>query len=201
MMLIVANLRAVGLFDWIVEWIIDRLHPRHLLPVVVFTSGLFSAFLVNDIVCLVMTPFVLNIARRFELPPVPYLVAVATASNIGSVATITGNPQNMLIGSLSGISYLEFIAHLGPVAITGLFVNWAVIYWLCLRRAGDRVPVAQVLSAPEFQYAPMRKKPVVVLVIVLAGFLAGVPPAMMAAIGPSRSIQGQQRRMSASANW
>jgi Na+/H+ antiporter NhaD/arsenite permease-like protein len=183
MMVVVANLRLGGFFERIAEWIVERLHPNHLLPTVIFTCGLLSAFLVNDIVCLVMTPFVLNIARRFELPPVPYLVAVATASNVGSVATITGNPQNMLIGSLSGISYLDFIGHLGPVAIAGLFVNWAVIYWLCLRRAGDRVPVAQVLSAPEFQYAPMRKKPVVVLVIVLAGFLAGVPPAMMAAIG------------------
>jgi Na+/H+ antiporter NhaD/arsenite permease-like protein len=183
MMVVVANLRLGGFFERIAEWIVERLHPNHLLPTVIFTCGLLSAFLVNDIVCLVMTPFVLNIARRFELPPVPYLVAVATASNVGSVATITGNPQNMLIGSLSGISYLDFIGHLGPVAVAGLLMNWAVIYWLCLRRAGDRVPVAQVLSAPEFQYAPMRKKPVVVLVIVLAGFLAGVPPAMMAAIG------------------
>lgn len=183
MMVVVANLRLGGFFERIAEWIVERLHPGHLLPTVVFTCGALSAFLVNDIVCLVMTPFVLHMARRLELPPVPYLVAVATASNIGSVATITGNPQNMLIGSLSGISYLDFIARLGPVALAGLFVNWALIYWLCLRTAGDRVPVAQVLSAPEFQYAPMRKKPVVVLVIVLAGFLAGIPPAMMAAIG------------------
>jgi Na+/H+ antiporter NhaD/arsenite permease-like protein len=75
------------------------------------------------------------------------------------------------------------MAYLGPIALGGLFLNWAVIYWLYVRGAGDRVPVARVLSAPEFQYAPMRKKPVVVLVIVLAGFLAGVPPALMAAIG------------------
>jgi hypothetical protein len=67
---------------------------------------------VNDVVCLVMTPFVLQMARQLGLPPTPYLFAVATASNIGSVATITGNPQNMLIGSLSGISYHDFIAHL-----------------------------------------------------------------------------------------
>jgi hypothetical protein len=73
------------------------------LATVIFTSGLLSAFLVNDIVCLVMTPFVLHVAQRLGLPPIPYLLAVATASNIGSTATITGNPQNMLIGSVSGI--------------------------------------------------------------------------------------------------
>src|SRR5262245_6144693 len=183
MMVVVANLKLGGFFERIAEWIVERLHPHHLLPTVIFTGGVLSAFLVNDIVCLVMTPFVLNMARRLRLPPVPYLIALATASNIGSVATITGNPQNMLIGSLSGITYVDFITHLGPVALTGLLLNWALVYWLCLKGAGDRVDVDRVLSAPEFQYEPMRKKPVVVLVIVLAGFLAGVPPAMMSAIG------------------
>ena len=183
MMLVVANLRVAGFFERIAEWIIERLHPHHLLPTVIFTSGLLSAFLVNDIVCLVMTPFVLHMARRLGLPPVPYLLAVATASNIGSAATITGNPQNMLIGSLSGISYLDFIAHLGPIAIGGLFLNWLLLHRLCLRGNVDRVVVATVLAAPEFQYGRMRRKPVMVLLIVLGGFLAGVPPALMAAIG------------------
>ena len=183
MMMVVANLRIAGFFERIAEWIIERLRPHHLLPTVIFTSGLLSAFLVNDIVCLVMTPFVLHMARRLGLPPIPYLLAVATASNIGSVATITGNPQNMLIGSLSGISYLNFIRHLGPVAIAGLLINWALFHRLCMRGIADRTHVAAAMTAPEFQHGPMRKKPVVVLVIVLGGFLAGVPPAMMAAIG------------------
>src|SRR4029450_229188 len=124
MMVVVANLRIGGFFEHIAEWIVQRVHPKHLVPTLIFTCGLLSAFLVNDIVCLVMTPFVLHMARRLGLAPVPYLVAVATASNIGSVATITGNPQNMLIGSLSGISYLDFLAHLGPIAIIGLVLNW-----------------------------------------------------------------------------
>ena len=183
MMLVVANLRVGGFFERIAEWAIERLHPHHLLPTVIFTSGLLSAFLVNDIVCLVMTPFVVHMTLRLGLPPVPYVVAVATASNLGSAATITGNPQNMLIGSLSGIAYLDFLAHLGPIAMAGLLVNWLLIHRICLRGPIDRVQVADVLSAPEFQYQPMRKKPVVVLAMVLAGFLGGVPPAMMAAIG------------------
>jgi Na+/H+ antiporter NhaD/arsenite permease-like protein len=183
MMVVVANLRLGGFFERIAEWIVERLQPQHLLPTVIFTCGVLSAFLVNDIVCLVMAPFVLHMARRLDLPPIPYLVAVATASNIGSVATITGNPQNMLIGSLSGIGYLDFIAALGPVAVAGLFLNWAVLRWFYPRGASDRVAVAEVLSAPEFQYGRMRLKPVVVLAMVLTGFLAGVPPALMAAIG------------------
>jgi Na+/H+ antiporter NhaD/arsenite permease-like protein len=112
----------------------------------------------------------------------PYLLAVATASNIGSVATITGNPQNMLIGSYSGIGYLAFLAHLGPVAVIGLVLDWLVIRWLC---AADLKPVAAVTAPAEQPHIHLRqlRKPAIVILLVLAGFLSGVPPAMMAAIG------------------
>jgi Na+/H+ antiporter NhaD/arsenite permease-like protein len=115
MMLIVANLHFGGFFEWVAGSIVLRLSARRLLPAVIFTSGILSAFLVNDIVCLVMTPFVLRLTRRLSLNPIPYLLAVATASNIGSVATITGNPQNILIGSVSHISYLDFLVRLDPL--------------------------------------------------------------------------------------
>jgi Na+/H+ antiporter NhaD/arsenite permease-like protein len=133
MMLIVGNLRLVGFFEWNAEAVLRRLKPTQLLPAVIFTCGFLSAFFVNDIVCLVMVPFVLSVTRRMRLQPLPYLLAVATASNIGSVATITGNPQNMLIGSFSGIRYYDFIFHLGPVAIVGLFLDWAVLHWIHMR--------------------------------------------------------------------
>ena len=181
MMLIVANLRLGGFFDWITDAAIARLHPRHLLPVVVFTSGVLSAFLVNDIVCLVLTPFVLHIAGRLRRPPMPYVLAVALASNAGSTATITGNPQNMLIGSLSGISYLQFLLQLGPVAMFGLIVTWTTLHWMYLRGSADNVIVADAArKSPRRRVQP---KPIVVLAVVLGGFLAGVPAPLMAAIG------------------
>ena len=180
MMLIVAHLRVVGFFDWITERAIQRLQPHHLLPVVIFSSGALSAFLVNDVICLVMTPFVMQIVRRLRLPPLPYLLAIATASNIGSVATITGNPQNILIGSVSGISYVSFLAHLGPVAIVGLLLDWLLLRWL-FPHQHDVVAVSEGL--PGAQKRRLKWKPVIVLMCVLGGFLAGVPPAMTAAIG------------------
>jgi Na+/H+ antiporter NhaD/arsenite permease-like protein len=183
MMLVVANIRLAGFFEWITAAVIERLHPNHLLPIVIVTSGVLSAFLVNDIVCLVMTPLVVSLTRRLGLPPVPYVIAVATASNIGSTATITGNPQNMLIGSLSGIGYVEFLRRLGPVALAGLVVNWAAIHHLQLRGPVDRVPVAAALDAPQLAHGRLRKKPVIVLLCVLGAFLAGAPPAMAAAVG------------------
>src|SRR5207253_9203470 len=102
---------------WVTELVVTRLKPHHLLPTVIFLSGLLSAFFVIDIICLVMVPFVLKVTGRLGIKPVPYLLAVATASNIGSTATITGNPQNILIGSFSGIGYRDFLWHLGPVAL------------------------------------------------------------------------------------
>ena len=90
-----------------------------LLAAVTFSSGLFSAFLLNDAICLVMTPLVIDIVIRLKRDPVPYLLAVAMASNIGSAATITGNPQNILVGSFSGISYGTFGAQLSPPPRSG----------------------------------------------------------------------------------
>jgi Na+/H+ antiporter NhaD/arsenite permease-like protein len=182
MMLIVANLHLGGFFEWVAESVVLRLSAHRLLPAVIFTSGILSAFLVNDIVCLVMTPFVLRLTRRLGLDPIPYLLAVATASNIGSVATITGNPQNMLIGSVSHISYRNFLVHLGPIALVGLFIDWALMHWLYLRRTTISTE-REVAAVPVFERHPPRVKPVIVLAVVLVGFLVGAPPAMMAALG------------------
>lgn len=100
MMLLVAYLHTAGFFEWITEIVVSGLRPAHLLPAVIFLTGLLSAFFVNDVICLVMVPVVLTFCRKMGLKSLPYLLAVATASNIGSVATITGNPQNMLVGSM-----------------------------------------------------------------------------------------------------
>jgi Na+/H+ antiporter NhaD/arsenite permease-like protein len=181
MMLIVGNLHLVGFFEWNVEFVLRRLEPAHLLPAVVFACGLLSAFFVNDIVCLVMVPFVLAITRRMKLAPLPYLLAVATGSNVGSVASITGNPQNMLIGSFSGIRYRDFLFHLGPVALVGLFLNWAVLHWIYMRGREHAAP-EEAIPLPPLDLSRLTK-PVVVVTVVIAGFLVGVPPAMMAALG------------------
>ncbi len=182
MMLIVGNLRLVGFFEWNAEVVLQRLKPTHLLSAVIFTCGFLSAFLVNDIVCLVMVPFVLGITRRMRLQPLPYMLAVATASNIGSVATITGNPQNMLIGSFSGIRYYDFLFHLGPVAIIGLFLDWAVLHWIHMRKMELPPETEAKIPLPELDLSRLTK-PVIVVTAVVIGFFLGVPPAMMAALG------------------
>ena len=182
MMMLVGNLRLAGFFERVASAVVERIGERHLLPAVLFSTGLLSAFFVNDIICLAMVPLVLTATRRLGVKPLPYLLAVATASNIGSVATITGNPQNMLIGSVSHTRYLDFLAHLAPVAVLGLCVDWALIHWMFLRNGLDRVEVREAI-APGSANRSLRTKPIVVLALVLAGFLAGAPPAMAAALG------------------
>ena len=203
MMLIVGTLHLAGFFEWMTEAVLRRLRPAHLLPAVIFTSGCFSAFFVNDIVCLVMVPFVLSIVRRMRLRPLPYLLAVATASNIGSVATITGNPQNMLIGSFSGIRYRDFLWHLAPVAIAGLFLDWAVLYWLGLRHTEIESVAGESIPLPPPNVSRLAK-PVGVALTVVVGFFLGVPPAMMAALGAALLLitrSREPRKLYAEVDW
>ena len=128
MMAIVAELELAGFFRAASLFAVRRAHsPRTLLAVVVAVSGLFSAFLVNDAVCLVMAPLVLRVARALRLDPKPFLLGVALASNAGGVATITGNPQNMIVGAVSHIPYGAFAAALAPVAAVALLLVFAVI--------------------------------------------------------------------------
>ena len=182
MMLVVAYLHLAGFFDWITELVVTRLKPHHLLPTVIFLSGLLSAFFVNDIICLVMVPFVLKVAGRMGIKPIPYLLAVATASNIGSTATITGNPQNILIGSFSGIGYRDFLSHLGPVALAGLFLDWFVLWWLYFRGRVHDVRTEPVANAVKIDHAALLKAGIVAA-LVLAGFLAGFSPPLVASVG------------------
>src|SRR5215467_3742588 len=132
MMIVVANLRLSGFFTAVSAWVVEHAHrPLLLLSGIVAVSGVFSAFFVNDTMCLVLTPLVLEITGRLRRNPVPYLLAVAMSSNIGSVATITGNPQNMMIGSFSHIHYGVFAAKLAPIAAGGLLLTIlaiAVVY-------------------------------------------------------------------------
>ena len=129
MMIVVANLQLSGFFSLVAERVVEHAHrPVLLLIAIVGIAGFFSAFFVNDTMCLVLTPLVLEITETVRRNPVPYLLAVAMASNIGSVATITGNPQNMMIGSFSGIPYRQFLASLAPIALAGLVLTVLVIF-------------------------------------------------------------------------
>ncbi len=183
MMVIVAHLRLAGAFTLLVRAVATHLsHPGLLLVALVVTAGSLSALFVNDTICLVFTPVVLDIAAARRHRPLPYLLALATASNIGSVATIAGNPQNMLIGSVSAIPFSTFSAALLPIATVGLALDAAVI-WLLFRKELRRLPSDDAAPPPVRYHRPLLVKSGLVSAGVLAAFLLGYPPALAAMTG------------------
>jgi Na+/H+ antiporter NhaD/arsenite permease-like protein len=151
-----------------------------LLGAVVAVSGVFSAVLVNDAICLVMAPLVLDLTLSLRRNPVPYLLAVAMASNVGSTATITGNPQNMMIGSFSEIPYPEFAAALGPVAALGLLITFLLLGQAHRRQLRAESSQARVRQPRIHRVLVLRS--LFGAVLTLALFFAGQPPPKVAIV-------------------
>jgi Na+/H+ antiporter NhaD/arsenite permease-like protein len=128
MMLISSYLYLAHFFDWAADIVLKFSYtPQRLLLFLTFTSGILSALLVNDTICLMLTPLVVVVIRRSKLPLLPFLIALATSANIGSVATLVGNPQNMIIGHFSRIPFSEFARSLAPAAVVGLTINFGIV--------------------------------------------------------------------------
>lgn len=183
MMLIAAYLYLGGFFDWAADWVLRRAGtPQRLLLFLIVTSGVLSALLVNDTVCLMLTPLVVTVMVRGGLPLPPYLLALAMSANLGSVATLVGNPQNMIIGSLSGIPFVRFSASLLPAAVVCLGIQYAV-----LRLGFRRVLAAASIRVPDGLERPLDRRLIrlsfLALALVFAGFVAGLNLAWTALAG------------------
>ena len=202
MMLIIATLQLNGFFSLIaartVSWAGNQ---QRLLLAVTFSTGIGSAFLVNDAVVLLFTPIIIMICRQARLNPIPYLIAEILAANAGSLMAITGNPQNMLIGVNAGISYGRFLLYLSPIAM----MSMGMIVWLVrlLYPAEFRQRKPLVIDMPgepaggddmtEGRIIPVKSKslkrslPVFVLVLVLffVGHGWGLDIPMIALLGGS----------------
>ena len=194
MMVVVAYLRLSGFFAMATERIAERFaSPRPLLAVTIVLSGVLSAFLVNDVVCVALTPLVLDLTRKLKRPPIPYLVGLATASNVGSVATITGNPQNIIIGSLSHISYLRFAARLAPVAAIGMLLTYVVVA-MVYKNALDEAGEASSDDLPEPRvHRGLLYKSVGVALVTVGLFFAGFPIALVALGAAAILLMGRVR--------
>ncbi|HEX9489570.1 MAG TPA: anion transporter [Stellaceae bacterium] len=183
MMIVVANLRFAGFFHLANAWIARHArHPLALLAGVIVVSGGLSAFLVNDTVCLVLTPLVAEATLAMRRNPMPYLLAVAMASNIGSTATITGNPQNIMIGSFSHIPYGAFAAALSPVAAAGLAAALLLLALAWRAEFFSRARLAAVVPRPRWNRGLLLESLAVALGMVVFFFL-GQPPAKVAIVG------------------
>jgi len=131
LMIISAQLRLGGFYTWVALKIVPHYNrPRTFLLVTMIVSALLSAILANDIVCFAFTPILAISLLEAGLNPLPFLVGLAVSSNIGSAATIIGNPQNMLIGQTGRLDFAEFLFWCGPPSLLALFVSYLIILWM-----------------------------------------------------------------------
>ena len=171
MMLVIAYLKIANCFKYLSYLLIT--HARNsflLLCFVSFSSGILSALFVNDTICLMFTPLLILALNQTKLNPIPFLIALATSSNIGSVVTLTGNPQNMLIGVFSKIPYVDFTLHLLPIGLLSLTANVFIIYLLFRKDINFKKMDAIALIKPELDIK-LTTKSLVVLFFIFLGFI------------------------------
>lgn len=186
MMILSSNLKSSGFFRLVGNFMLNNFKTRKsLLFGVIVTSGVLSAFFINDVVCLLFTPIVIMICKRTKVSPVPYLIGIATASNIGSAGTLLGNPQNILIGSISKISFLTYFAKAFPVSLIGLLINYFMVSWLYRTDLTDPLTTELVKVQPfkEKYHRYLVGKSLLVTICILAGFVLSSEPAVIASLG------------------
>lgn len=153
--------------------------PDGLLALVVITAGGLSAVLANDIVCLAMAPVLIELCARKGLDPVPYLIALACASNVGSAGTLIGNPQNMLVGEVLGLSFARYLFEGGVPALAGLGIVWVVVRQAYAGR-WHRAPTSVDVAASALDRFQTGKGLLVVAALVIAFVFAPWPREIVA---------------------
>lgn len=153
--------------------------PETLLALLIAVVGALSALLANDIVCLAMAPVLAEGCARRGLDPKPFLLALALAANVGSAATLIGNPQNMLIGQALQLSFAGYLLDAGVPALLGLVVVWGVVARMGRGRWHRPTPVPDI-SAPEFSLWQTGKGMTVLALLTLAFLFAPWPREIVA---------------------
>lgn len=169
MMIIIATLQLDGFFALIAEKAISySKDQRKLLNIIVFTTGIASAFLVNDAVVLIFTPVIITICKSSKINPIPFLIAEILSANAGSAMTITGNPQNMLIGINSGIDYSEFFLRLLPISLISMVIIVYVVRFIYPKNFYFKRPIYYSGEKHNYQYSSMKfSAPIFGMVIIM----------------------------------
>jgi Na+/H+ antiporter NhaD/arsenite permease-like protein len=197
-MVVSAQMRLGGFYDWVTQKLAGlALSPASLLGVLIGVSAALSAVFSNDIVCLAMAPLLVDACRQRQLAPVPYLLALACASNIGSAATLIGNPQNMLIGQTMRLSFDGyFLDAILPVAL-GLAASWMLIAWQTKGRwddASDGTGAESEAANIPFDAWQTTKGLLIAGALLVAFLVAPWPREHMALIGAGILLMSRQLR-------
>jgi Na+/H+ antiporter NhaD/arsenite permease-like protein len=173
MMILISVLELDGFFTLIAQKTITFSHNKNqLLFIIIFTTGIASAFLVNDAVVLLFTPVVIKICESGKLNPVPFLIAEIMASNSGSALTITGNPQNILIGISSGIAFGRFMLYMLPISVFGLLIIYFVIKFFFKNEFKEGKDLLFTEDNLTYDYKSMNTSVPIFILVVLAFFFS-----------------------------
>lgn len=144
-----AFLAIDGFFDRIEERLARAARtPGALMGLLVWGAGGLSALITNDAVCVLGAPLVVRLIQKHGLPPVPFLLALCSGANTGSVATLVGNPQNMLCGILGELHYRDFVVTMLPIAVLSLAVNHGLLWLYFARRLREARLLEGTSAAP-----------------------------------------------------
>src|SRR5438445_1562718 len=183
MFLLAGCLRLAGFFDWAADTTLRHVRtPTTLLGSLVLVSGVLSALLVNDTVCVMLAPLVIALIERSALPIRPYLFALAAGTNIGGVMTVVGNPQNMIIAHAAPVPYVSFARVLVPVGIVSLGLAVGLLRW-CFRSQLATGTISIRVSSPAHVDGRLLARTLACVALVIVGFIAGLDLAWTALAG------------------
>jgi Na+/H+ antiporter NhaD/arsenite permease-like protein len=192
LMVVSAQLSLGGFYGWLTARVsCSSLAPGSLLAAVIGLSGGLSSLLTNDVVCLAIAPLLLNLCSQRGINPVPQLLALACAANVGSAATLIGNPQNILIGEQLSLSFVRYLIVAAPVVLLSLVVVWLVIYGVYRHDFVGCPRVQEEATQPFDRW--QTTKGLVVLVLITIGFLSNAwPRDLIALIGAGFLLMSRQ---------
>lgn len=193
MMIIVAITRTSGVFEFVAIWSAKKVKadPMGILIVLSIVTAVFSAFLDNLTTVLLVVPVALLIVEKLKVSPYPFLISQIIASNVGGTATLIGDPPNILIGSATGLTFMQFLTNLGPVSLMVLVVMVPIfkMVWGKEMVASDkaRESIMRFREADSITDVRLLVMSLGVLVLVIAGFIIGehyhIPPGTTAMFG------------------
>jgi Na+/H+ antiporter NhaD/arsenite permease-like protein len=177
-----AQLRLSGFYDLVAGGISARLgHPARFLLVLMLVTGGLSAFLNHDIVCYVFAPIVGTALLRKQLNPIPFLIALAIASNIGAAATLIGNPQDMMIGQVAHLSFGHYILWSAVPVILAMAAAFGIIWMLSQKILQSAWPVPGKSNEPSHPFNPPHTiKGLIILAVVIGLFFSPLPKEIIA---------------------
>jgi Na+/H+ antiporter NhaD/arsenite permease-like protein len=179
MMMIVAVIRTTGFFEYIAIWSAKKVKAdtRGVLIALSVVTAVFSAFLDNLTTVLLVVPIALLLAEKLQVSPYPYLMSQILASNIGGTATLIGDPPNILIGSATGLTFTDFLFHMGPVVAVVLVVALIAFHFIwgksLVATPEHRERIMGFREQDSITDKVLLTQSLVILVLVILGFIIG----------------------------